>query len=93
MAEWTNARLLKSRETRVSVGSNPTPSAGWGGAVTATSEELRPYDGGESRVDATKQRPVVVDNARDVKRRVGPVSGHDRRIMDLRAAAQGASAD
>src|ERR1035437_3135081 len=28
MAEWTNARLLKSRETRVSVGSNPTPSAG-----------------------------------------------------------------
>jgi len=32
--------------------------------VTATSEELRPYDGGESRVDATKQRPVVVNNAR-----------------------------
>jgi hypothetical protein len=27
MAERTNARLLKSRETRVSVGSNPTPSA------------------------------------------------------------------
>jgi len=28
MAERTNARLLKSRETQVSVGSNPTPSAG-----------------------------------------------------------------
>ena len=27
MAERTNARLLKSRETQVSVGSNPTPSA------------------------------------------------------------------
>ena len=28
MAEWTNARLLKSREAQASVGSNPTPSAG-----------------------------------------------------------------
>jgi hypothetical protein len=27
MAEWTNARLLKSRGTLVPVGSNPTPSA------------------------------------------------------------------
>ncbi len=27
MAERTNARLLKSREVRASVGSNPTPSA------------------------------------------------------------------
>ena len=28
MAERTNARLLKSREGKPSVGSNPTPSAG-----------------------------------------------------------------
>ena len=36
MAERTNARLLKSRETQVSVGSNPTPSAGQGQFLDTT---------------------------------------------------------
>ncbi len=36
MAERTNARLLKSRETSVSVGSNPTPSAGQSSQTTTT---------------------------------------------------------